>query len=308
MRHATYVPFVLTLAALGAASCGRLMQKGSDDKALPPSPAAAAAGSSAVPAADAPTAGATAPASGSEAGSDEAAASGTDSAASDPFAALKADEGSLFAACAAAGAKAPVPADTVVSFLAFVNALPRPVSVPCLIAALPRPLRLNGANSVASAQLSPDPRTPRLFILLGRLIVTLNGAAFPSAMAETVEFSELVGDGMFSVKGELAFPLTAGATLANAYDHMLPGGAAPTICAECHDGEAHAGDAYPATAYKSLALRPSSAHATDQAELLKIAAKCVTTWGESERCAKLRATQSGGESRSFDFPDGMIPR
>ena len=62
---------------------------------------------------------------------------------------------------------------TIESVIDLTNTLPFPVSVPCLLASLPRPLPLVATNSINSAQPAEGNRSPRVFLLLEHLAISV---------------------------------------------------------------------------------------------------------------------------------------
>src|SRR5262245_57431332 len=63
------------------------------------------------------------------------------------------------------------PVDTAAQFVERLNALPRPVSVACFVASLPRPLFLIATTSQMSAQPAGGRDSPRIFLRGNTLVI-----------------------------------------------------------------------------------------------------------------------------------------
>ena len=131
-----------------------------------------------------------------------------------------------------------------------INGLPRPVSIPCVIASLPRPLPIVASQSFISAQPAFDRHNPRLFIFEPGLVLSVvptgDGAPF-------LEMGEWISRGR-TIKGELLMPVSGPVTPEAPFERVLysPG---HTSCGFCHRGEA--AHATIAGAYVSDAFRPA---------------------------------------------------
>ena len=53
---------------------------------------------------------------------------------------------------------------TIAEVVTLLNALPKPLNLPCFVASLARPLSLHAVNSPFSAQPAQGRRSPRIFI------------------------------------------------------------------------------------------------------------------------------------------------
>lgn len=89
-------------------------------------------------------------------------------------------------------------------FLQFLNLLPKPTSVICVINALPRPFLINATSNKFSGQPAASYQSPRIFIKLGKLIISVVPAGETSY---SMELAETYKD-LMSIKGDLKFPLT----------------------------------------------------------------------------------------------------
>ncbi len=134
------------------------------------------------------------------------------------------------APCVALRTAAPATVNDVITLL---NRLPQPATVPCFVAALPRPLTLVATTSQLSAQPPPDVQSPRVFALFPQLTLSVVPDG-PSA--KLLELAEYVTQTR-SVKAELVFPLPTPVTRKDAFEHLA---FQPTAsrCGLCHRDEA----------------------------------------------------------------------
>lgn len=93
---------------------------------------------------------------------------------------------------------------TIGEFINYVNALPKPTDINCVVENLQRPLFLAGSSGKASAQPATGEESPRIFIRRGdKLLLSFVGTG---DMSDAIELSELTENEQ-SIKGELKFPV-----------------------------------------------------------------------------------------------------
>ncbi len=206
------------------------------------------------------------------------------------------------AACRAAAA-APGSLRTVADFTRHVNMLPRPVTVPCFVASLPRPLSIVAATSPISGQPTPDADNPRLFLLFPTITITVlaDGTA-----AEQIEFAEWV-DATHSLKAELAMPPRPNLADDAAFARVRLDGGVGTTCGLCHRDELPS-ERIP-SAFVSLAYRPPTSALIGFGQLPVIAAaSCAGSRVSSGRCLFWHALMDYGELRpgAFDPSVGLF--
>lgn len=200
---------------------------------------------------------------------------------------------SLFEACKEAGKDAAV--SSIQETVALLNLLPKPVSIPCFIAALPRNYALTAAESPASAQ--PATREePRFFLSSGALIITVTGSG---AGKEHVELSEFDGS-RFSIKGDLTFPIADELEATTPFAMKTEGKDSP--CAACH-GLEKGGPKDARDATSSEALRPSDEAILTADEVGAIKAACESELSAS--CQLVRAIFFDAKPGAFAFPKSM---
>jgi hypothetical protein len=181
----------------------------------------------------------------------------------------------------------------------LVNALPKPLTLACFIRALGRPLRLHAALSTLSAQPSRGTRSPRIFVYLEPLVMTV----VPEGRgAHLLEFGEQRPD-LRSVKAELAFPIEENVSASLPYEHALFTEEV-TGCAFCHADEQRDPRIITAPAFASQALRPFEGQRVPLSGLREERATCDPAI-EPERCALLDALFGWGEVTDWDFPKEM---
>lgn len=190
----------------------------------------------------------------------------------------------------------PVSIEDVVSIL---NALPKPVSLPCFIESLDRPLRLFASQSSASAQPSTGANNPRFFLFSGPLIMTVTP---DGPGANLLEMAVLRAGGTMSLKAELVFPITGPVSASAPYDQVRSGNG--TSCRVCHTTESVDTSIAFTLAYQSSAFR-----ALPATEVPFAAAKSQYTscnpLSEPDRCELLKMIFGAGAAIRQDFPAGM---
>lgn len=187
---------------------------------------------------------------------------------------------------------------TIEDVVALINALPKPVTVPCFLASLNRPLKVSLTSNPFSAQPAVGERSPRIFIMIGNLFISV----VPEGDgAKLIEFSSLLTVDT-SIKAELSFPVTARLTPEAPYERIrFQGG---TACAPCHANETRVSSITFANAFSSRALQPRPDFKVDL-DYLRVETRGCDSAIEPERCAILKALFNYGPVQSQDFPAGM---
>jgi len=188
---------------------------------------------------------------------------------------------------------------TIEASVALANALPKPLTLPCYLEALARPLPLHASLSVFSAQPARGPGSPRFFINFEPLVMTV----VPTGDgAHLLEFGEQRA-GHRSLKGELAFPLLAPVAPGEVYEHTLLT-AEVSNCALCHASEQLDTSVPGGRGFVSQSLRP---HDGERVPLERVRASRSTCDAQTEpdRCAMLDALFGWGEVVDWEFPREM---
>ena len=184
---------------------------------------------------------------------------------------------------------------SIAAVVALVNALPHPVTLPCFLESLDRPLLLDAARGSISLQPGVGTRSPRLFLFVGPLIMSVVPEGRGSELLELGEQLE----GNLSIKAELSFPIVAALAPERPFEEVRLGGG--TTCGVCHPAEARAESIAYAEAYSSTAFRPRTGSRVSAAALADERERCDAT-AEPTRCAFLRALFDHGEVRANPFP------
>ncbi|NVB39987.1 hypothetical protein G6O69_19235 [Pseudenhygromyxa sp. WMMC2535] len=202
------------------------------------------------------------------------------------------DDGPIPAACVT-GEPAP---QSIPELVARIEALPHPVTIPCVLASLPRPLSVVATDSEFSIQPAVGEDNPRLFILGDGLILSVVPAGDGAPL---LEFSEWV-DSTHTIKGELAFPITETIDPGDPYDLEYQDGL--TRCGVCHANEYEVAER--PGAHASLALQPVATSLVDVDGLDALLADC--DWqAEAARCELLSGLLDHGEVVEGAFPEDL---
>jgi hypothetical protein len=185
---------------------------------------------------------------------------------------------------------------TILEVVDQVNALPKPVSLPCFLATLPRPLELHASQSIFSAQPATGRRSPRMFIFSGALTLTIVPDGRGSRL---LEFGEARSD-TTSLKGEIEFPVSSELGDEAPFERLMFMDNS-TTCSACHAGEEPAEDITFTRAFVSQALRPAPGERVSLSELLTESGACDLD-AEPERCAMLNAVLGDGDVVDGEFP------
>ena len=191
---------------------------------------------------------------------------------------------------------APTSPQTIAEVLTLVNALPSPVTLPCFLQALARPLKMHAAISVISAQPSVGTRSPRIFLFFDGMRMSIVPAG---AGAPLLELGEIREESR-SLKAEILFPVTTPLDAATPYERIL---FTPSVtrCGFCHPVEQPDPDVTFATAFTSVALRPLDSYTVTIGSLANELATCDPA-GEPDRCAMLHALFDQGTPVEQPFP------
>jgi hypothetical protein len=176
--------------------------------------------------------------------------------------------------------------NSVSQVVELLNALPKPVTLPCFLESLARPLALHAANSEFSAQPAVGARSPRIFLFIDPLVLSIAPAG---AGAQLLEFGEQRSAGT-SLKAELEFPITEQLDAEAPY-RRLAFAASVSACGVCHQGERLAEDVGSSLAFISPALRPLPIQRVPISKLIAELDSC-DPGQEPDRCALLDALLS----------------
>lgn len=188
---------------------------------------------------------------------------------------------------------------TIEAVIAQVNELPKPLSLPCFLRALKRPLHLNLTRSIFSAQPARDEHNPRIFIFLDTLIVSVVPAGIGRHL---FEMGQLINDTR-SIKAEIEFPVLKPLRSEDAYEHILFTDTL-TGCALCHATETETSLFGRRRVFISDALRPLPGLNVPIGDLVPAVLGCDLSV-EEERCKMLRALFLYGPVKQAYFPENL---
>lgn len=196
---------------------------------------------------------------------------------------------------------------TIEEAVTLLNALPKPTSVACFLESLDRPLQAIATRNIVSAQPAFSAASPRIFLRLEQLVLSVVPEGGSSRL---IEFSYLLEGDARSIKAELALPLTEAVSAAAPYEHTLPtdpeglarGG---TVCGGCHAREERVQNLDFAPAFSSVAFRPNPSYQVSL-ETLVAAQKSCDPAAQPERCAMLTALFGHGPVTPAEFPNTMV--
>ncbi len=133
------------------------------------------------------------------------------------------------------------------SVVDWINAMPKPLTLPCFTQSLPRPLKVYTSLGTVSAQPAIDSKRPRFFIFINNMTLSVvPGESYPTHVdgspqdPDSTKYNQLElsqpTTGYLSIKGELRFPVRD--TLPNAAPYKdLEYAFGYSICGLCHHYE-----------------------------------------------------------------------
>jgi len=181
----------------------------------------------------------------------------------------------------------------------LINALPKPLSLPCFLESLARPLEISASNSLFSAQPAQGVRSPRIFVFQDPVVLSIvpEGDGAP-----LLEFGEQRPE-YRSLKAEVTFPVATRLERSAPFDHLLFT-AQLTSCGGCHAGELQESEILGVPTFVSVALRPRPQELVPAASLSRELEICDRTQ-EPQRCAMLDALMGWGPVSERTFPSEM---
>lgn len=197
--------------------------------------------------------------------------------------------------------QAPLTISSLRDIVRTINALPKPVSISCLLDVLPRPLLVSGSSSTISAQPSQGDLNPRIFIRINNVVLSIVPIGKPSFV---LELSEVLNH-LESIKGEIPFPVEGILPEDAALDHIrrrdeIEG----TVCAGCHGLEQPAPQ-YPGKGFISRPLKQRSDSFVNLRKIVEFYKQCREEI--SPRCEIFQSLFRKGEKsvKELRFPDEM---
>lgn len=197
--------------------------------------------------------------------------------------------------------------ETIQSVVDWINAMDKPLTLPCFLSSLPRPLATHATLSALSAQPSVGSRSPRIFFQFGDLMLTVTvdqdlDENLPTELEQhLLEMSLIVEqDPLSTLKGEVRFPILTQIEDSAPYEGIIFD-QEKSVCALCHGYEyvyQYYGDI---PAYRSVMLKPDESVSLSRLGFER--ARCDFE-AEPHRCAMLASIVDHGELFQFEFPAG----
>jgi len=188
---------------------------------------------------------------------------------------------------------------TIDETVKLINALPKPLSLPCFLESLARPLDITATYGIFSAQPAHGARSPRIFILQEPNVMSVvpegDGANLLEFGEERPEFR--------SLKGEIVFPVTTDLPRSAPFDQLFTSPPL-TTCGGCHAGELQESEVLGVRTFTSVAFRPRPSEVVSAAAIEREFQLCDHA-REPQRCAMLDALMGWGAVRDRAFPVGM---
>jgi len=195
------------------------------------------------------------------------------------------------------GLGSPSTIDEVVQLL---NALPEPVTVPCLVESLDRPLAINSTRGTVSAQPAESVHNPRIFIFTDGLTLSIVPAGRGRDLLELGQYDTPEE----SLKAELHMPVETPVTKNSLYGHLRYDENI-TLCGLCHREERLAPEVGHPNAYISSAFRPRESELV-ALEAVRAEHEGCDAAADPERCAIYSAIFDHGPVVHRDFADGLL--
>ena len=180
---------------------------------------------------------------------------------------------------------------TIEDVVRLINALEPPVTIPCLLESLERPIVVEASKSIQSAQPAFGPNNPRFLLHRDNLVISAVPKGDGRAVLE-MSLEDPPGSGR-SVKGELPFPVTEALPLGAAYTQIQSdlGG---TKCVHCHISEEPTEATEAEGAFVSMRLETLRRNRVDPEYVDWVYSECDPA-REPDRCAVLDSILGFGE-------------
>lgn len=188
---------------------------------------------------------------------------------------------------------------TIDETVTLINALPKPLSLPCFLESLARPLEISASNSLFSAQPARGSRSPRIFLFQESTVLSIvpdgDGASLLEFGEQRPEYR--------SLKAEISFPVAAQLERSSPFAGLL---FSPqlTTCGGCHPAELQESEISGVRTFVSLALRPRPSELVSLASLNHELDICDPA-AEPLRCAMLKSLLGWGQVTERAFPVEM---
>ncbi|RZA24343.1 MAG: hypothetical protein EOP10_10195 [Proteobacteria bacterium] len=187
--------------------------------------------------------------------------------------------------------------ETIADILVLINAMPKPLSVPCLIDTLDNPFYVNATDNQFSGQPAYGYENPRIFLFLGSKLIVSVVPSGPGG--KVVEFGYKTSETQ-TIKGELEFPVTEDLGMDAPYTYILNREKDGTVCGTCHFPESRAPDGFPDTAYTSLLVKPLNGYDVQLETLQNLNKECESSAGDHCPVIQSLFVRGNVQLKSFD--------
>ena len=188
---------------------------------------------------------------------------------------------------------------TIAETVTLINALPKPLSLPCFLESLARPLEISASTSLVSAQPAQGSRSPRIFVFQDPNVMSIVPAGDGASL---LEFGEQRPE-FRSLKAEIPFPVTTQLAPSAPFDELLTSSTL-TTCGGCHPGEQQESEISGVRTFTSVAIRPRAGELVSAASLSHELEICDRA-REPQRCAMLDGLMGWGQVTDRTFPSAM---
>ena len=153
------------------------------------------------------------------------------------------------------------------------NALPKPVTLPCFLQSLSDGFRISASDSDLSAQPAGGRDNPRFFVATSdNLVFTVVAAGRHS---QQIEIAESV-DALNSIKAEIDFPIAEELTPGAPYEGLFSKSSSHSCSHLCHSNFEEWKDYDGVMAFSSTKLRPNPASVLSVGEIEALFSVCAT--------------------------------
>lgn len=205
----------------------------------------------------------------------------------------------MSAAISQCGEQQGSPLKSIAEVIDRVNTLPHPLSGPCFVAGLARPMAVVATTGTVSAQPAGGPHDPRVFILSPGVVISVVPKGAGSVAIELGEWTSATR----TLKAEISLPVTQPLPTEEPFTRVERNSAGVTLCGGCHTDEAkHDSIAH---GYVSGAFRPLPSHEVKLKGLEAEHRACITNGEISERCDMFHALFDFGAITQGAFTDEL---
>jgi hypothetical protein len=189
--------------------------------------------------------------------------------------------------------------DSVADVVELMNLLQDPVTVPCVLHILDRPLQMVATRGMLSPQPALDSANPRIFIFSGNLVLSVVSAGMGRDLLKMAQYFGTHE----SLKAELRMPAEQPISHDEPYGRLRYNDSV-TVCGFCHRDERPAPGISHPNAMISLAFRPLNAEVILLADVRAQHDDCDSA-EDPARCAIYSAIFDHGPVEHRDFAPEM---